>query len=279
MERALGALRICRQKLGLRPLAGARLIATEACRIAENGAVFLRRVREEADLDLEVIDQRTEARLAAEGCFSLLDPEADGAILFDIGGGSSEIVWLERRARRRRGSPVRAWVSLPVGVVTLAERHGGVEVDGAIFEAMVDDVRGEFHRFRAREPMKHAVRNRAFHYLGTSGTVTTLAGVYLDLPRYDRRRVDGLWMGTEDIESMMQRIRGMDYDARRGNPCIGQERADLVLAGCAIFEAIRREWPCSRLRVADRGLREGMLMQLMRADGHLRSRAAGNQAA
>ena len=270
MERALGALRICAQKLALRPLAGVRLIATEACRTAGNGALFLDRVRDELGLELEIIDRRTEAGLAAEGCFSLLDPQAEGAVLFDIGGGSSEIVWLDRRKARRRGSLVRAWVSLPLGVVTLAEKHGGEEVDDGVFEAMVADVQAEFHRFRARDGLKAAVSDRPFHYLGTSGTVTTLAGVHLDLPRYDRRYVDGLWMAEAEIERMMSKIRGMDYAARRANPCIGHDRADLVLAGCAIFEAIRREWRCSRLRVADRGLREGMLVQLMRADGYLR---------
>jgi exopolyphosphatase/guanosine-5'-triphosphate,3'-diphosphate pyrophosphatase len=270
MERALAALRICMQKLRDRPVARARLIATEACRRAENGPQFLERVRQELGLDLEIVDRRTEAKLAVEGCFSLIDTEAQGAVLFDIGGGSTEIVWLDRRRQRRRGGLMRAWVSLPLGVVTLAERFGGVSVDAGVFEAMVEEVRSEFHLFRAREALGKAVQEGSFHFLGTSGTVTTLAGVYLDLPRYDRRHVDGLWMEQDDIERMMTKIRGMDYDTRRNNPCIGRERADLVLAGCAIFEAIRREWPCQRLRVADRGLREGILMQLMRADGHLR---------
>lgn len=270
MDRAFGALRVCSQKLNERPVVRARLIATEACRRAGNGSVFLDRVRGELGLDMEIIDRRTEARLAVEGCCSLLDTQAEGAVLFDIGGGSSEIVWLDTRRSRRRGGIMRAWVSLPVGVVTLAERHGGIDVDDRVFEAMVDDVRGEFHRFHARQALKHAIRDGSFHFLGTSGTVTTLAGVHLDLPRYDRRFVDGLWMGEDDIQLMMTKIRGMDYDARRNNPCIGRERADLVLAGCAIFEAIRREWPCNRLRVADRGLREGILVQLMRADGYMR---------
>ncbi len=272
MERALGALRICGQKLSHRPIAGARLIATQACRAAENGGDFLHRVREDTGLDLEIVDQRTEAQLAAEGCFPLLDPRTDGAVLFDIGGGSSEIVWIDRRRHRRKGM-LRAWVSLPVGVVTLAERYGGTNIDAALFEAMVDAVRGEFHRFRAREALREAMRSRAFHFLGTSGTVTTLAGVHLDLPRYNRRLVDGLWMEEVEIERMMVKIRAMDYEERRRNPCIGRERADLVLGGCAVFEAIRREWPCGRLRVADRGLREGILVQLMRADGYLRGRA------
>ncbi len=270
MERAIGALKICQRKLGDRRVAAARLIATEACRRASNGAEFLERIREEVGLDLEIVDRRTEARLAAEGCYSLLDRDSAGAVLFDIGGGSTEIVWLDRQKRRRRGSLVRAWVSLPVGVVTLAERFGGVDVGEAVFDAMVEAVRSEFAAFNARDTLKAAVADRDFHFLGTSGTVTTLAGVYLELPRYDRRYVDGLWMAEDDIERMMQKIRGMDYEGRRTNPCIGGDRADLVLAGCAIFEAIRKEWPCKRLRVGDRGLREGILMQLMRADGHAR---------
>jgi len=270
MDRAIGALGICRQKLRSRPIARARLIATEACRRAENGAAFLDRVRDELGLALEVIDRRTEARLAVEGCFSLLDSGADGAVLFDIGGGSTEIVWLDRRRQHRRGGLMRAWVSLPVGVVTLAERHGGIDVDAAVFAAMVDEVRGEFDRFRARQALQATVRARPLHYLGTSGTVTTLAGVHLDLPRYNRRHVDGLWMDEAAIDRMVGKLLGMNYDARRNHPCIGRDRADLVLAGCAIFEAIRREWPCQRLRVADRGLREGILTQLMRADGHLK---------
>ncbi len=279
MNRTISALRICRSKIQSRNVAGMRMIATEACRQAENGEKFLNRVRNELGLELEVIDRRTEAQLAVAGCRTLLDPETDGALLFDIGGGSSEIVWLDRRRTRRQRGLIRAWVSLPIGVVTLAERHGGVDVDHHAFEAMVADVREAFEAFRARQALGAAVAKRNFHFLGTSGTVTTLAGVHLNLARYDRRYVDGLWMDDDEIERMMAKIRAMDYQARAANPCIGRERADLVLAGCAIFEAIRREWPCQRLRIADRGLREGILVQLMRADGHLRSRRPGKDKA
>ncbi len=279
MNRTIAALRICRSKINSRDVAGVRMIATEACRQAENGEIFLGRVRNELGLELEVINRRTEAQLAVDGCRTLLDPQTDGALLFDIGGGSSEIVWLDRRRTRRQRGLIRAWVSLPIGVVTLAERHGGVDVDQHAYEAMIADVRAAFATFRARHALAAAIAERDFHFLGTSGTVTTLAGVHLNLSRYDRRYVDGLWMHDDDIERMMAKIRSMDYATRAANPCIGRERADLVLAGCAIFEAIRREWPCRRLRVADRGLREGMLVQLMRADGHLRSRRPGSRRA
>jgi len=272
MERALAALYICRQKVASREVAAARLIATEACRRAANGAEFLARVREEVGLDLEIIDRRTEARLAVAGCSALMDPRSEGALLFDIGGGSTEIVWLDRRRTKRRRSLMRAWASLPVGVVTLSEEFGGIHVDESVFEAMVAHVRSSFDQFQARRALAEAVAKGRLHYLGTSGTVTTLAGVHLKLPRYNRRQVDGLWLEDGDVGALMRSFVAMPYEERVRNPCIGRERADLVLAGCAIFEAIRREWPCGRLRVADRGLREGILVQLMRNHGFLTGR-------
>jgi exopolyphosphatase/guanosine-5'-triphosphate,3'-diphosphate pyrophosphatase len=103
--------------------------------------------------------------------------------------------------------------------------------------------------------------------LGTSGTVTTMAGLHLELPYYERRRVDGLWMQAAELDAVVERLLHSSYEQRVAHACIGSERADLVLGGCAILEAIRRVFPCERLRVADRGLREGMLIELMRADG------------
>jgi exopolyphosphatase/guanosine-5'-triphosphate,3'-diphosphate pyrophosphatase len=266
MARAIEVLRICRDKMRNRGVTRSRLIATEACRLAENGGDFLDRVRSEVGIALEIVDRETEAVLAATGCTPLVDPDAEGAILFDIGGGSSEIASLGRPKPRRRGPPEPAmlgWTSLPVGVVTLAERHGGITVTREIFEAMVAEAAAHIAPF-ARE---HATRPLATHLLGTSGTVTTIAGVHLGLKRYDRRRVDGCWMMDAEVTEVMERLLAMSYDERVCNACIGNERADLVLAGCAILEAIRRAFPSGRLRVADRGLREGMLVQMMRADG------------
>jgi exopolyphosphatase/guanosine-5'-triphosphate,3'-diphosphate pyrophosphatase len=162
---------------------------------------------------------------------------------------------------------VRSWVSLPVGVVTLAERHGGVEVDRALFERMVDEVANHVAEFNAAHAAAHGVDLDGVHMLGTSGTVTTIAGIHLRLPRYDRRRVDGCWLAEAEITQVIDELVAMTYEQRVANACIGSERADLVLAGCAILEAIRRAFPCARLRVADRGLREGMLVKLMREDG------------
>jgi exopolyphosphatase/guanosine-5'-triphosphate,3'-diphosphate pyrophosphatase len=265
--RAVEALAICRDKMRNRGVARARLIATEACRAAENGGEFRARIAEEVGLELEIIDRETEARLAATGCTPLIDPQADAVILFDIGGGSSELVRLERSPPCRRGPPlptIKAWVSLPVGVVTLAERHGGHAVTPGIYAAMVAEVAAFVDRFVAEHGR---LENAHMHLLGTSGTVTTIAGVHLELERYERRKVDGCWIGNDEATHVIERLLAMTHADRVANPCIGAERADLVLAGCAILDAIRNAFPCQRLRVADRGLREGMLVQMMREDG------------
>ncbi len=270
MDRAIDALRVCAAKLASRPVRRMRLIATEACRAAENGEDFLARVTAETGLKLEIIDRETEARLAVSGCSSLVGREARSVVLFDIGGGSSEIavIRIEDSRSSRLANHITHWTSLPVGVVTLSERHGGRDVTPAIFESMVREVEGMLARFDC-PPLHTGPRQdrENFHLIGTSGTVTTLAGVHLDLPRYDRRKVDGLWLTDSEVSAMQAKLLSWDFEGRAANPCIGPDRADLVLAGCAILEAIRRRWPSSRMRVADRGLREGLLTDMMADDG------------
>ncbi|MFD2058070.1 Ppx/GppA phosphatase family protein [Mesorhizobium calcicola] len=277
MDRAVEALKICGDKLRNRKIRKARLIATEACRSAENGVEFLERVEREAGLKLEIIDRQTEARLAVSGCGSLVERDTQGVVLFDIGGGSSEIALIDLAGRRspRLANHIVSWTSLPVGVVSLAERFGGRTVTREIFAAMVDDVAGRLASFDGRDRLSHLRASPNFHLLGTSGTVTTLAGVHLDLERYDRRRVDGLWMDRHSVDRMVEKLVGWDFQQRCANPCIGADRADLVLAGCAILEAIRAVWPSERLRVADRGLREGILSELMADDGVWRNDGRG----
>lgn len=272
MDRAVEALRVCAAKLQARRIRRMRLIATEACRAAANGEEFLARVTEETGLDLEIIDRETEARLAVSGCSSLVEAEARSVVLFDIGGGSSEIAMIRlgrHRAGGRLANHITHWTSLPVGVVTLSERHGGRDVTPTVFDAMVSEVDGMLARFDC-PPVPGAENGGIpddFHLIGTSGTVTTLAGVHLGLPRYDRRRVDGLWLSDAEVSAMQAKLLSWDFDGRAANPCIGPDRADLVLAGCAILEAIRRRWPSKRMRVADRGLREGLLTDMMMEDG------------
>jgi exopolyphosphatase / guanosine-5'-triphosphate,3'-diphosphate pyrophosphatase len=264
IERAIAALSICRDKIQSKKAKRLRLIATEACRAASNADGFRDRVAAETGIRLEVIDRETEAALAVIGCSPLLDPQGRGAILFDIGGGSTELVRIERDPDEQNATPrIKAWMSIPLGVVTLAEHFGGKDVTPHAYARMVEEVAQHVVPFAA----EHGTDLADMHLLGTSGTVTTLAGVHLRLARYDRRRIDGIWMSDADISATIARLLGMSYHERAGNNCISVERADLVLAGCAILDAIRNAFPLPRLRVADRGLREGMLVEMMREDG------------
>jgi exopolyphosphatase / guanosine-5'-triphosphate,3'-diphosphate pyrophosphatase len=264
IERAIAALSICRDKIHSKKAKRLRLIATEACRAASNADGFRDRVAAETGITLEVIDRETEAALAVIGCSPLLDPKGRGAILFDIGGGSTELVRIERDPDEQNAVPrIKAWMSIPLGVVTLAEHHGGRDVTPQSYARMVQEVAQHVAPFAA----EHGGELKDMHLLGTSGTVTTLAGVHLNLARYDRRRIDGVWMSDVDITATIARLLSMSYQERASNNCISVERADLVLAGCAILDAIRNAFPLPRLRVADRGLREGMLVEMMREDG------------
>jgi exopolyphosphatase/guanosine-5'-triphosphate,3'-diphosphate pyrophosphatase len=266
IERAVAALSVCRDKIASRKAKRLRLIATEACRAASNAEGFRDRVAAETGIRLEVIDRETEAALAMLGCSPLLDQSGRGAILFDIGGGSTELVRIERDPQQQNAVPrIRAWMSIPLGVVTLAEHFGGRDVTAQSYALMVQEVAKHIAPFAA----EYGADLRDMHLLGTSGTVTTLAGVHLNLPRYDRRRVDGIWMNNADVTATIARLLRMSYQKRASNRCISVERADLVLAGCAILDAIRDAFPLPRLRVADRGLREGMLVEMMREDGAL----------
>jgi len=279
MTRTVEALKVCAGKLARGNVQRARLVATEACRIAANGPDFLDRVQRDVGLELEILTRESEAKLAVAGCASLIDNACDYVLVFDIGGGSSELIWLdltdrhdgyggaERIAVQNR---IAAWTSLPVGVVTLAERFGGRNVTMEGFEAMVAYVMDLAMPFEAEHGFRLRTAGHPIHMLGTSGTVTTVAGIQLKLERYDRSRVDGCWLDMAGARRTTYDLIGRTYEERVAEPCIGRDRADLVLAGCAILEALLRLWPCERLRVADRGLREGILMTLMSEDGAYR---------
>lgn len=277
IQRTLDALKVCSEKMHRRNVCRSRLIATEACRVAENGQHFVERVHNEIGLKIEVISRETEARLAVAGCTTLLDRKCDWALVFDIGGGSTELIWVDLRRlgyikrhsfadRKKIQNAIVAWTSLPIGVVTLAEQFGGRVVDHAIFAAMVETVTAKLEPFETEHAFSNRISLNHAHLLGTSGTVTTIAGIHLKLPAYIRSRVDGCWLSDDEVRTVSQELLDFSYQERALQPCIGPDRADLVLAGCAILEAIMRLWPCRRLRVADRGLREGILMSLIAED-------------
>jgi exopolyphosphatase/guanosine-5'-triphosphate,3'-diphosphate pyrophosphatase len=268
MDRAMGALHACAARLARRPVRRLRAIATEACRRAVNGSEFLARVRRETGLAIDVISTREEAELALESCAPLLEESSGGAgrraLLFDIGGGSTELAWVRTDVAGRPA--LIGYDSLPVGVVTLAERFGdaGFTEDG--FEAMVEDVAGRLARFEGVHCIGREIRDGGVRLLGTSGTVTTLAGVALGLPRYRRPLVDGTVLSHADAGAALDKLRAMGRAGLSAHPCVGPERVDFVLPGCAVFAALMRLWPAPQVVVADRGLREGMLLRMIRAD-------------
>ena len=271
MARTLEALEVCAAKMRRRGVTRLRAVATEACRRATNCDAFLQRVARETGIELEIISNYEEANLAIYGCAPLLDHSISNALVFDIGGGSTELGWMQVPGESdgtgpagRRAEPVpRGWHSIPIGVVTLTERYGGREVTPEAYAAMVAEVDAAVAPFEAEHNLGALIAEGRLQMLGTSGTVTTLCGVYQGLRRYDRARVDGCYLDFDKAGSTSRRIAAMSYEARVADPCIGPGRADLVIAGCAILEALCKIWPVGRLRVADRGLREGILFNLI----------------
>jgi exopolyphosphatase/guanosine-5'-triphosphate,3'-diphosphate pyrophosphatase len=268
MDRAVEALSVCAEKLKKRNVVLARSVATEACRQALNGVEFIERVKRETGIHLDIISPKEEARLAVMGCHALL-PEGEGpALIFDIGGGSTELVLVSTDGVLPE---ILDWVSVPWGVVSLteSERNDDDSTDALIatYDAMRNKVADSFAEFAARLPIGGDHR-----LLGTSGTVTTLASVYLKLQSYDRRAVDGLHLPTAEMRAISRELAGRTIKGRAEFPTIGHERADLVVAGCAILEAIFDIWPGERLGVADRGIREGILRALMASDPKRRNR-------
>lgn len=267
MQRAVDALRICADKIARRRVHLSRAVATEACRQASNGEEFVSRVREATGIALDIISPQEEARLAVMGCHQLIEPGHGPALIFDIGGGSTELVLIDDSGDEPQ---IVDWASIPWGVVSLTEsvaHDSNDQVARALaYQQMRDAVRTAFSAFatRLRGRFADAVID-APRLLGTSGTVTTLASLYLDLPAYERRAVDGLQVATADMRAICVQLAALSVAEREKLPCVGRERADLVVAGCAVLEEICDIWPTQRLGVADRGIREGVLRQMMRS--------------
>ena len=271
MDRAIASLSICAERMqrwsggaGAGPLR-LRAIATEACRQAENGPAFIARVREETGLAFRIISPREEAELAVESCAPLLREGARRVLLFDIGGGSTELAWVRLGADR---PAFLGTLSLPWGVVSLAEHFGDAAGTAEGFAAMVETVASRLRTFEEVHRIGQEIRQGGVRLLGTSGTVTTLAALALGLTRYSRRAVDGAVLRAGQVDRALAEIRSLGRAGLAQHPCIGPDRAEFVLPGCAAFAAIRGVWPAEELVIADRGLREGMLMRMIRETRH-----------
>ncbi|KAA9009090.1 Ppx/GppA phosphatase family protein [Histidinibacterium aquaticum] len=287
MNRTIAAMRICMQKLRRHEVKHMRLVATEACRRATNADQFISQVKRETGLKLEIIEPEEEARLAVISCAPLVSTRTDQLLVVDIGGGSTELVWIDLTKVPHSDRPkaimrlhtgfrqdpgpfpvakVVDWISVPLGVATLRDQFRDVEDDAARFALMswyFEENLAEFAPYAA-EQMK-----KGFQIIGTSGTVTTVAASHLGLRRYDRTKVDGLRMTTEQIDAVIRGYLALGPEGRRNDPRIGKDRHALIMSGAAILQALMRLWPTDRLSVADRGLREGLLYAQMSADGVL----------
>ena len=269
MDRAVAALSICADKLRRRNVTLARSVATEACRRASNGQKFIERVRKETGIALDVITAEEEARLAVLGCHILLEPGQGPALIFDIGGGSTELVLVDTSGR---APEIVDWLSAPWGVVSLTESE---KFDASIpaeretaYANMRARVKESFSEFADRLPQEEGCDYRL---LGTSGTVTTLASLHLKLPHYDRKLIDGLIVPAESMREISAMLAHCSPEERAEIPCIGKERADLVVGGCAILDTILDIWPAERVGVADRGIREGILRSLISSNERSRN--------
>jgi exopolyphosphatase/guanosine-5'-triphosphate,3'-diphosphate pyrophosphatase len=261
MDRAMDALRSCATRISRYRLSGLTAVATEACRRAVNGPDFLARVRQQTGLDIRIISGREEAELTLESCSPLLRGAGTRALVFDIGGGSTELAWV----RLEGGTPTLiSFLSLPFGVMTLGACTPNSCFTQSGFDAMVETVEEKLWEFEDIHRIGREINRAGVRLLGTSGTITTVASVALKLPRYRRPLVDGILLPGEEADAAVETLRAMGREGLAAHPCIGEDRADLVLPGCAIFAAIRSVWPTPEVGVADRGLREGMLLRQIR---------------
>ena len=292
VERTIRALQVCASKLRKLNVTHSRLVATEACRRAKNGPSFLRQVRKRTGLDLELIAPEEEARLAVISCAPLVHRESDHVMVFDIGGGSTELVWIDvstvepaLRAEavmqltmrpngmngvREGQANVIDFISVPLGVATLHEKFHDVEDESARFALMSWFFEEQLSKFRPYMDLNVLDGVNGFQMIGTSGTVTTVAASHLGLKRYDRRKVDGISMTEAEIEKVISRLMSLGAEGRQRDPSIGRDRAELIMSGAAILQTLLRLWPTNRLGVADRGLREGILYSMMNARGLLK---------
>lgn len=261
MSRTVKALRTCRSKLARYPHASLRFVTTEACRRASNAKQFLRIVEQELNMQIEIITNEEEAILAFYGCSSLLKPATTHALTFDIGGGSTEFMWAYRDEPAHLPEVV-GWSTIPYGVMNLSEQFGSAAYAEMYFSEIVDRIAGLLKHFDAQHGISERIASDPDHVqlLSTSGTVTTLAAIHLNLNRYDRSKIDGIELPFTDMRGAVRKLLAMSPSERYHHPCIGSQRADYIISGCAILEAIHRVWPFLHLTIADRGVREGIIM-------------------
>ena len=262
MRRTIAALKVCRGVINeYAPIADSRFVATAACRRAKNCAQFVEMVKKEAGINLEIISSKEESRLAVVGCVPLLNRNIKRMLVFDIGGGSTEISLA--RITDTGKTFIEGFVSLPYGVVTISEAFPKQEMTQLAYNTIIERTQSMLKEFDEKFGIYAGIQNQEIQIIGTSGTVTVLGAVHLNLSRYNRSAVDGLSISGPDIKKVINKIKNIGDEGRRKHPCIGPLKSDLTIAGCAIIEALLTFWPVSEITVADRGIREGMLLDMI----------------
>ena len=276
MKRTIAALKVCRGVIDeYMPITASRFVATAACRRAKNVTQFVEMAKREAGINLEVISSKEEARLSVVGCLPLLNRNIKRVLVFDIGGGSTQISLA--RVTDTGKTFIEGFVSLPYGVVTISEAFAGHEMSAMEYASVYERTQNILAEFEERHQIFEAMQNQEIQVIGTSGTVTVLGAVHLKLPRYNRSAVDGISISAPDIEATISKIKSMGPEGRYKHPCIGQSKSDLTLAGCAIIEALTKFWPISEITIADRGIREGILLDMMHSHRQVPQHKKDNQ--
>ena len=270
MSRTIDALHACKRKLDKHDVDDYRFVATEACRKASNSAEFMSRIVEETSLNIEVINTEEEARLAMMGCHSLLRDDVKHALAFDIGGGSTEVMWVEIAPPSNPNSPftfepkIKDWISIPYGVMNVSEQMGSPGYAELYFDDIVERIEATLTAFDKKHSISDMTSSKnEVQLVSTSGTATTLAAIHMELPRYERSKIDGISLGNDKIHATIDALLAMRPSERFAHPCIGVNRSDYILAGCAIFKAITNIWSFPETTIADRGVREGIIMSLV----------------
>lgn len=265
IRRTINTLKVCSGVLEeYAPIVRARYVATAACRRAKNCKYFLELVKKETNLDIEIISSHEEARLAVVGCVPLLNRHIKRALVFDIGGGSTEVSLARMTASGK--TLIEGYVSLPYGVVTVSEAFPNHEMTDLAYDTIIERTHKILNEFENKYHISQAIANQEIQVLGTSGTVTVLGAVFLNLSYYNRSVVDGLAMSRQDAMRTINKIRRIGDEGRKKHACIGASKADLTLAGCAIIEGLLSFWDISEITIADRGIREGILLDMMHKD-------------
>lgn len=262
IKRTVSALKVCSAIMNeYQPMIRSRFVATAACRRALNCQEFEKIVKRETKLNMEVISSKEEARLAVVGCMPLLSRTIKRALVFDIGGGSTEISLA--RITESGKTYIEGFVSLPYGVVTISEAFPAHDMTKLAYDTIIERTHKILREFEDKYKITEAIRNQEIQVIGTSGTVTVLGAVHLGLPRYNRAAVDGISLSGEELDKVIKRIKNMEHEGRCKHSCIGKTKADLTISGCAIVEALCSFWPILEVTIADRGIREGILLDMM----------------